>query len=769
MASAAHAPGVPRMPRQRALHLSLPRPATLLLALAAGVPCASAPAGLIAQDAPISTMGVLVSGNLNDAPRPHAQAVRATGRIDIDGRLDDAAWAAAQVIDRFIQQTPVTGAAVSERTEVRILYDDENLYIGAEMYDSSPSEIVHTSIQPDPNTAQGDVLGFSLDTFLDGKNGYVFFVNPGGAVRDVQTADDGRVRNLAWDTSWEARTRIHEGGWTVEMRIPWSSLRFKGGLEEQVWGLNIMRRIRRRNEEASWAPLDRRFAIYDVSRSGTLGGLIGIQPGRNLALKPWVLASRPAGSLQSDADSEFSAGADLKYGITPGLTLDLSYNTDFSQVEVDQPQVNLTRFSLFFPEQREFFLENAATFQFGDQQGMGQRAGASNRDFTLFHSRRIGLTPSGAPLPILGGGRVSGTVGPLSLGLLNMQTRREGSAAAENFTVARVRGAPQRNLRVGGIFVNRTASSSPADNRSYGVDADFTALNSYLLVQSYLAATEGTTADGVSVDRDYASRLSVAWRDPLWEVVTLYRQLGDDFDPRVGFVRRRGVRHVYSTVGLRPVVAWGPIQEVNPYVETHYFGALGGGTETRESTAGLDAEFRDGATLGVNVTDRFENVRRAFSTGGAAVAAGEYDFREGSVSYGSSGGRALSGRVTVGGGGYYGGDRLSVGGNVVGRLGYRAFLNLTAEHNRIELPGQTAVDAAVYSARADYFFSTRFVTSGLFRYDEVSGELVTDLRINWVHAPLSDLYLVLTERRDTNADLVLERLITLKVTRNLPF
>jgi hypothetical protein len=740
--------------------LSLGAVCACSLLLAAASAAQEDPATQIAPGAPIV--------DLDRAPRPAAVAARAPGAIEIDGVLDEAAWAAAPVIDRFIQQKPDPGLPATERTEVRILYDDEHLYIGAEMYDSDPSSLVIPTLQRDPNTRDGDAFGFTLDTFLDGQNSFAYFVNPGGAVRDSQTSDDGRISNAAWESAHDLRTRIHERGWTLEMAIPWSTLRFDGSRDAQVWGLNLLRRIRSRNEDATWAPMDRRWQLYVMSRAGTLTGLDGIRPGRNLSIKPFVVGSRPSGSLQAEADPELDAGGDVKLGITPGLTLDLTANTDFSQVEVDQQQVNLTRFSLFFPEKREFFLENAGVFQFGDQGQYSQRNGATNRDFTLFHSRRIGLTPGGAPLPILGGGRVSGTAGPVTVGVLNMQTRAEDAFAAENFSVARIRGEPLPGLTTGGIFVNRTATSgSPEGNRSWGVDLSLEALGNYFLVQSYLAGTSGTAADGSPLESGMAGRVSAAWRDPFWEIETLYRQFDDDFAPGVGFVRRKGIRHGYGTVGIQPRVAWGPVQQLNPYVEAHYFANLDGVLETRELRAGLDTDFTDGATASVTVTDRFERVPAAFSVRGATVAPGSYGFSEARASYTASRARPLSGQISVGGGGYFGGDIRSVGASVLGRLGYRALLDLSVEHNRIDLPGQAPVTADIYGAKLDVFFSPRFLTSAFVQYNEATDEVITNARLNWIHAPLSDLYLVLTERR-RGGD-VLERLLSLKVTKLISF
>lgn len=708
--------------------------------------------------------------DLDTAPRPRAIATRAVGPVEIDGILDDPTWAAAPVIDEFWQQKPAAGMPATERTEVRILFDDQHLYIGAELMEQPGYQPIIPTLQRDPNTRDGDAFGMMLDPFLDGTTVFSFFFNPGGAVRDIQSADDGRVNNAAWDAAFDLQTRIHDEGWTLELAIPWSQLRFDASLDEQVWGLNFLRRIRRKNEDATWSPMDRRWQIYVSSRGGRLVGLDDLEPSRNLQMKPFVLASQPSGELQAGADPEGSAGLDVKFGITPGLTLDLTANTDFSQVEVDQEQVNLTRFSLFFPEKREFFLENAGIFQFGDQGNRQTRSGATDRDFTLFYSRRIGLSPSGAPLPILGGGRVTGSAGPVSLGLLNMQTRSEGDLGAENFTVARVRGEAVPGLSLGGIFVNRTETGGGmADNRSYGVDANLQAMNGYLLIQSYLAATEGTEDDGTPLERQMAGRLSVGWRDPFWEVFGLYRRFDDDFNPGVGFVRRRGMEHRYGTFAIRPRINRLGILEVNPYVEVHGYTDLGGGLQTRLQTAGMRLDFADGGQGSIDVTDRYERVDEPFSVRGAEVPAGRYGFVEGSASYTFSGARPIGGRVNVSGGEYFGGDRQSVGGSLLGRLGPNLLLDLSLNHNQIELPGQATTTADVYGAKLDLFFSTTLMTSAFVQFNEASEEMVTNVRFRWIHAPLSDLYVVLTERRDTSTNTVLDRFLTAKFTKLLSF
>jgi len=704
------------------------------------------------------------------APRPSASAARTTGPIRVDGVLDEETWGAALVIDQFWQQKPFEGEPATELTEVRILFDDTNLYVGAELYDQPGYRPIIPTLQRDPNTRDGDTFGIMFDPFRDGKTVFSFILNPGGAIRDIQTADDGRINNAAWDAVFDLRTRVHDRGWTVELAIPWSQLRFDATQEDQVWGMNILRRIRRKNEDATWAPMDRQWQLYVSSRAGTLRGLSGLRTGRNLSVKPFALSSRPSGELQAGEKTSYEVGGDLKYGITPGMTLDLTLNTDFSQVEVDQEQVNLTRFSLFLPEKREFFLENAGVFQFGDQGVYSTRTGVTNRDFTLFHSRRIGLAPNGSPLPIVGGGRVSGTAGPVTLGVLNMQTLREGAFEAENFTVARVRTEPIGGLTVGGLFGNRAVTSgSSARNRSYGIDADYQGLNGYLLVQSYLAASEGRDPAGASLPRAWAGRLSAGWRDPFWEIFALYRHFDDGFDPGIGFVQRTGMDHGYATLGVRPRPDWPAVLELNPYVEAHAYSDLGGVLETRLLTAGLDVDFRDGSVAMLSATDRYEHVFESFFVRGIEVLPGRHAFREGRASYQTSGARRLSGRVTVGGGGYFGGERFSLGGNVLGRIGHQVLMRFSANHNVIDLPGQARTTADVYGANLDVFFTVRLLTSAFVQYNAATEEVVTNLRFRWIHAPLSDLYLVLTERRATSPQRVLDRFVTLKFTKLLAF
>jgi len=700
------------------------------------------------------------------APRPAASAARAMGSIVLDGVLDEEGWSAAEPISDFIQSTPRTGYPATERTEVRILYDEANLYVGAELYDSNPEGIVHQYMDQDFETHDEDVFAISLDTFLDRRNAFLFLINPNGAVKDIQAFDNSRNMNIAWEGVVEVETRIHDGGWTVEMAIPLTTLRFEADAPVQSWGLQLMRRIRRKAEDSYWAPVDIRTRVHKMARAGTLTGLQDLRAGRNLSVKPYALAARSAGSALGSRDrgGEMDGGLDLKYGVTPRLTLDLTLRTDFSQVEVDREQVNLTRFGLFFPEKRDFFMENAGIFTFGDLTERSYRLGATTRDFTLFHSRRIGLD-DGRPVPILGGGRLTGRVGEFEVGLLNMQTEETSALSPENFTVARLRRGLFGTADVGGIFVNRQATDgSGGYNRSYGVDANVRLWRD-LIVHSYLAATDYPGADG----NNRAARLSAAYRNRFWDVSALWRRIGQAFEPGVGFARRTGMTHRYATVGVHPRPGWPGVNAVNPYVELHYITDPDGALETREGIAALAVDFLDGGRFTGEISDRYEQLDDPFRVSGSdSVAPGRYRFREGSVMYQSSAGRPLSGSLLLGGGGFFDGERRTVAVGAAWRPSAHVSGELSVEHNDVRLP-EGSFTADVFGARLNYAWSTRLLASAFVQYNSAADEVITNLRLNFIHSPLSDIFLVYTERRDAGGSGVLDNRLTLKVTKLFSF
>ena len=742
-----------------------------LMILAAVFVALSVADRLNAQEAAAAPEGMRVAAEQvwpvdpESVPRPVLQAVQTSAPLVIDGVLDEATWKSAPVATGFVQTTPDTGYPATENTEVRILYDDRTLYIGAMLYDRDPDAIVARRMEQDFLSLDEDIFGFSLDTFLDRRNAYYFMINANGAVRDGQAYDNSRTSNTEWEGIMEVQSSVHEKGWSVEISIPFSTLRFDPTRGDQDWGVNFLRRVRRKGEDSYWAPVARRTRLHKMDEAGTLVGLSPRVGGRNITVKPFALGASVNGQEASASELGRSAdgGIDVKWGITPRLTADLSWRTDFSQVEVDQEQVNLTRFSLFFPEKREFFVENSGTYQFGDVAERNYRLGASPRDFTLFHSRRIGLD-GGVPVPIVAGARVTGRAAGMEVGLINMQTEGTSGLAPENFSVARFRRTLLGTLDVGGIFINRQTTSGPEDyNRSWGVDANLR-IGSSLKLHSYLAQTHepGLTGD------NRAARVSVAWRDAFWNTSVLFRTIGESFRPNVGFVRRTAVRHYYATVGVHPRSGYERINEINPYIEVEHFTDLDGTLETETVSGAVAVAFLDGGRLTLEGSDRYELLTRDFSLSGGVVPAGSYDFREGSIRYVASAARRLAGQVRVSGGEYFQGDRRSIGGTLVLRPNAHFAIDLGVDHNVVDLTGESfTVD--VLSGRVDYLYSTKFLVGAWVQFNEATDEMITNLRLNFIHSPLSDLFLVYSERRLTDASLVVDRRFTVKLTKLLAF
>ena len=710
----------------------------------------------------ISAAGAQATVNPETTPRPTMHATRTARAMNVDAHLDETEWAQAEEITNFVQQLPETGAPAKYRTVVRVLYDDDNIYIGAINYDPEPRKSVIAGLEHDFNSGNSDVFGVTLDTFLDRRNAFLFAVNPGGAVRDEQTFNDSRTIVEAWEGISLVKTSFQDSSWTVEMQIPLRTLRFDARKDPQAWGINFLRRVRRVNETSYWAPLDRQYRLHRMSKAGTLEGLRGLQQGRNLQLKPYVQTANSVGAQVpvASAGTKLEAGGDLKYGVTPSLTLDLTYNTDFSQVEVDRQVVNLTRFGILFPERREFFIENAGSFTFGDVEERNYRLGATLADFTLFNSRQIGLTSDGLPIPIIGGGRLSGRVAGFELGALDMQTERSPLSKAENFGVLRVRRNVFGRSDIGMLVANRQGDS--LFNRSYGADANIR-LFSNVILNSYLAATSTDTTDGT------AGRFSLGYRNRFWNTSAMYKRVSADFDPGIGFVRRRDFQQGFGALGVHARPKWGQIQELNPYVSADYFADPEGPMQSRTLRAGLDVSFQPDGSLHLEANDRFDRLDTPFSVvAGRTIPAGRYSYRDASATYSSRQTRHLSFTGGLAGGGYYDGSRLTYHGSVLYRPRYDTSLEGTYQHNDISLTSGDFV-ADVSGLRLRYARSTTLVGSTFVQYNTQSKSFVTNARIAWRYAPLSDLFLVYTERQSTLTNVRNERSVALKFTRMMAF
>jgi hypothetical protein len=671
--------------------------------------------------------------------------------------LGDPAWTSAGVAADFRQTTPDDGAPASERTEVRIVYTRTALYVGVICYDRSPAGIIVSDARRDASLDETDSFRLILDTYRDGQNGFVFGTNPAGLEYDGQVINQGEGGgggnfqqsgsgggfNLNWDGSWQVRTQVNGAGWTAEFEIPFRTLRYPG-LDVHTWGINFQRNIRRRNEVAYWTPLPRQYDLFRLSQAGTLTALAA-PPLRNLKLIPYALGQlRNETRRPEDPTLLGDVGVDLKYSLTPSLTLDATYNTDFAQVEVDEQQINLDRFNLFFPEKRPFFLENAGLFAVG-----------APSEAEVFFSRRIGIADDGREIPIIGGARVSGRVAQsLDVGFLNMQTEDiTGLAPGNNFTAARLRRELRNRSSVGGIFVNRTRTShGPATdyNRVAALDGRL-GIGENGMVSGWFARS---SSPGRSSDQD-AYQVSAQHETPSWLLSASFLDVGQFFNPEVGFLGRSGG---FRKPDLLVFHTWRPqsllkLQEVRPHVSYRGYWKPDGYHESGQLHIDSHWEWKSGHEIHTGINVNHEGVRAPFTIAGVPVLPGEYDHREAQIVAFTNEGAWWGVRLRATIGGFYGGDRVAVTPAFRFRLGDAFNTELTWSRNDIELPAGRVVTNLVRS-RIAYSFTPRLFAQGLLQYNDDADVWSTNLRFGWLNEANTGLFIVYNNTQLLDDDVI---------------
>jgi len=675
---------------------------------------------------------------------PSADAARLTTAPELDGNvIDDGAWSGLAALTGFRQIKPEEGQPATQRTEVFLGYTDDTFYVGVICYDEDPERIIVTDSRRDSSLAETDSFQLVIDGLYDRQNGLVFGTNPAGIEYDAQVTKEGSGGfgsgigrfNLNWDTSWEVKTSITAIGWQAEFAIPFKSLRYGVG-DSQTWGMNFQRNIRRNNEVAFWAPLSRQHNLYRVSDAGRVSG---IEPPhqRSLTVTPYGLGKRSeGGALRSETDYE--AGFDLKYLLTSSLTLDVTYNTDFAQVEVDEFQVNLDRFSLFLPEQRPFFLENAGLFSVGIP-----------RQAELFFSRRIGIGPGGVQIPIDGGIRLSGKVGQsTNIGLLQMRSEAVRDVAPENdYTVARVSREFGNRSNIGGIIVNREGDGSVIGNddddynRTYAVDGQW-GVNENLTLSGFVAKTDTPGLSG----RDHAFRLSGDYNSEKWLFQGTYSQVAENFNPEVGFLSRTDYKQLglYGLRRIRPENLWG-LHELRPHIAYRGFWNFDGLWETGFLHVDNHWEWESGFEIHTGVNFLHEGVDTPFDiVSGVTVQPGSYDDKELAFVLWTDRSAPLYFRLDVKHGGLFGGDRTQLVPTVRYRIGETFSSELSWIHNDVELAGGD-FRIGVGRLRLTYSFTPKMSLQALVQYNERDDLLSTNLRFAWLTSADTGLYVVYNE------------------------
>ena len=707
--------------------------------------------------------------------RVTVRAVKLAAGLRLDGVLDEPVYETVPAISDFVQQMPVEGAPASERTDAWILFDAANVYVAARIWDSAPPAAwVANEMQRDtPQLRENDSFWVAFDTFNDRRNGVAFYTNALGALGDFAITNEGNP-NGDWNPVWDVRVGRFAGGWTVEMEIPFKSLRYRAG-PAPVWGVQLRRLVRRKNEQTYLTPVPisaGRRGIFRVSDAALLTGLEPPDQGRVLEVKPYGIGGRTTVVDASPPITWHAAGGvDAKYGLTRNLTLDLTWNTDFAQVEADEQQVNLTRFSLFFPEKREFFLEGRGIFDFARGGGPSARdstlrqigSGGGRGSFgggnapTLFYSRRIGLE-GGVVVPIVGGGRVTGKVGDFDVGALNIRTAEQDLpggggplAEATDFTVVRVKRDVLRRSAVGALFTNRSAlpaGEGPGANRVFGADATL-AFHDNVSVVGYFARTRTPGVAG----RDASYQGQFTYAGDRYGLTGEHLVVEDGFRPEVGFVRRRNFRRSYATGRFSPRPR--SLEAIRQFrfeaSYDHVLTADTGVVETRQTQVGFSAEFETSDRVGMTFADNYEFLARPFAPGpGVVLPVGGYGFRDVEATWTVGAQRRMTGIVTVRGGEYFDGRIRSVGFSR-GRVALTPELSVepTLSENWIDTPGGSFHTRLIVS-RVTWTFSPRMFLGGLLQYNSAADTVNVNLRLRWEYSPGSELFVVYTEDRDAD-------------------
>jgi len=676
-----------------------------------------------------------------------AEAAEAQEVPILDGIVDEPIWAAARVISDFIQAEPYEGEPATEKTEVRMLYDKTHLYLGVICFDSEPSGIVVTDSRRDSSLDDTDSFRVIFDTYLDRQNGFVFGTNPAGIEYDGQVTNEGEGGNtgpgfnrsqsgsgggfnLNWDASFVVRSHVDDFGWSAEFAIPLRTLRYESA-RPQVWGLNFQRNIRRKREETYWSPVSRIYSLHRLSSAGELRGL-ELETPRNFKVTPYVLGSSERDYVTAaEADLDGDVGVDAKFGVTPSLNLDLTYNTDFAQVEVDEQQVNLTRFNLFFPEKRPFFLENAGSF------AMGQ-----NQSVELFFSRRIGIGPSGEIVPILGGARLSGKAGQYNLGVLNMQTDDVvGVTAANNYTVASLsRELPNRSS-IGALFVNRLATGDLAAdgdwNRTYGFDGKV-GIGEPFTLSGFAARTDTPGLDG----REHALNLRGEYQKRQGRVWLGFSEVGDAFNPEVGFLTRDDYRNLETGffLNIRNDISW--LRELRPHVTYRGFWDFEGFKETEQIHIDSHVDFENGAFFSPAVNHMVEGLTEPFEIyPGIVVPPGTYSNWEAAWRWNTNLARPLSYEGGIDYGGFLSGDRRGYENTVNFRYQSKVITSLSWFYNDIDLlEGSFVTNLGQF--KVSYNFTPLVYLQTLLQYNDRIDAWSSNVRFSWLNTAGTGLFLV---------------------------
>lgn len=664
-----------------------------------------------------------------------AQAVAVDHPPKMDGTLDDPLWRSAIAITDFRQQEPLEGQPATEKTEVRILYTPHAVYFGIHCYDSASSGIVARELRRDVSQDLDDHFEILIDSNHDRRGGYVFQVNPlgtqiDGLIVEEQQDNSGMDFDPGWDGVWTSEARIGPDGWTATIEIPFTTLNFTHS-RQVLWGVNFKRFIRRKNEEDLWVAYRRTFGITKVSQAGDLNGIENIGSGRLFIVKPYGLARY---DQQTGADPKFplTAGVDVKYGLSSNLVLNLTGNTDFADTEVDLEPFNITPFKVFIPEKRQFFLENAGVFNFG--LGDGDQ---------LFFSRQIGIDPiTGNQVPINGGAKLTGRVGRMELGVMDVDTRSSGPNPYSNFGVVRLKESLWAGSYIGAMAIDkRSGDVLDSFNQTGGIDTRLVFWKDWF-VDAHMAGTQ--SPGNPSGDSDLGA--SLAYRANWFEGIVERRKTGPNFNPEAGFVERTDSNETYgdATFKVRPRLRGIRELQFEGFI-LHAPDTLGQ-VSTQEWQGTFRAELNNGGYTDDDIADVFtQRITAPFHIYKSVfIPNGIYHFARHQFTYGSGQDRKLTYNFFERFGGYYGGslNEFRVRANYRPTAKFSISASETWDRFRLPLPnGNFSVVLA--SLQGNYSFNRFLTFTSLLQMDTSNAQAVSaNLRLRYNYRPDSDLYVI---------------------------
>lgn len=659
-------------------------------------------------------------------------------QIRIDGLLDEPVWREGMAATGFIQQEPFVGALSLTESSVRIAYDEGNLYIGALLNDPRPDLVRGDERQEDALFNRSDAFAVVIDTYHDHQNGFFFETTPLSAMADALVSQEGSQVNRDWDGKWEVAARRTAGGWSAEFRIPFETLRFRPGAS-RTWGIQFRRRVPHLKEISFWSPLSSEQTFFEVSRAGHLSGVKPKTRVRPFSIKPYA-----KGSYQNDrtgandiSETDLDGGVDLRYRFRTNLTLDLTYNTDFAETEVDRFQVNLTRFPLFFPEKREFFLEGEGFYNFG----------LSGR-IQPFFSRRIGLINRQA-VPILVGGKLSGKIGPYGIGTLLMETESEGGNPEERFGVVRI--SRDIGLRSNlGLIATERAKRSGSGSETLGIDGALSP-NAHLTTNAFWLHSEGDN----SGERGQASFGEIQWRDPFWRIKLNHLRIDETFSPALGFVRQPDLIETFGFVDIRPQPAKGLIREIGLKTEMTHQTDDSGRFLYRSNYNRIQADFRSGDFILLSVDPQKERLPEDFPIRpGITIPAGTFTYTHYSVFFFSDGRRPLSGVASLLWGGFFDGRKTSLDLSLTAAPGEGIKVGAGWEIDQVHLP-QGDFTSQILDGNIAWSLSNRLLLQGLIQWDKEEDTLAANLRLSWEYRENSWFYLIANPAQQQDGDTLL--------------